>query len=75
MKQTVTVWPKEAKKREYPYWGETKEGRLVFFESSKTGVIHQVSENEDQYKIGTRREDWVESIFTPIVGTITITQE
>lgn len=81
MKQTVTVTPEEAKKEEmkYPYFGQMKCGCMVFFIAPKTGVkIHDAcpnSQNPISVPAGDYDTDWMEQSFTPIVGTITITQE
>ena len=71
MKTTVTVTPKEAEKDiSYPYWGKAGNGDIVFFEAKNTGTRHNGNCGYWKYM-----DLWDESMFTPIIGTITITQE
>lgn len=73
MKINVTVTPKEAKKeeRKYPYFGQHRNGWIVYFTGHEQGIAIKHKDEHYEGYIST----WAEDTFTPIIGTITIEQE
>jgi hypothetical protein len=76
MKTTVTVTPNYKKaENKYPYFAEYKDSlhhTIVWFISKGKCIIVWAKTYETTGKV---TDNFNERIFTPIIGTITITQE
>ena len=73
MKTKVTVAHKKANEEgsKYPYYGQHNDGQIVLFLDNQVGIAITGS---SCYKIGDKRS-FNTTVFPPIIGTITITQE
>ena len=66
---------KPSKKEKYPYLGVTEQGKVILFTAEKTGVVVVPRSGHEPQPVGHFSEIWGEDNFTPLKGSITLSNE